>query len=285
MALRLENAYVGALQVSGGSNGVHVTRFAWTKSPRARRFPRGSAHGSVDRTRRYDGRLYELAGVIHGLTETQTHARLSDLERELALDDGADVLLKWKLLGVPEAEQAGVKIDGSLDYAFDVAAPNVLKWAATLFAGDPRRYSQTESIGSYDPTDANSDTGVEFPLVFPLEFAGDATTHLAAHNAGNFPTSPVLTITGPVVNPIIDNDTTGESWATTGLQLLAGDVAVVDMQARTFKVNGTSRLQYIDVPNTTWWELAPGTNSLRLRGSGMVALQTELAFSFRSARI
>jgi len=284
MALVVESAYIGALQVAGGTNGLHVTRFAWTKSPRVRRFPRGSAHGTVDRTRRYDGRLFELAGLIRGVTDAQAQARLADLEAALAVT-GETVLLRWKLAGVADAEQAAVMIDGTPDYAFVPDSPNVVRWAVTLFAGDPRRYAQTQSVGTYDPTEASSATGISIPLVFPLNFVGEATTHLIAQNAGNFPTAPVLTVAGPVVNPILDNDTTGESWATTGLQLLSGDVAIVDMGARTFQVNGTSRYSYIDVSSTAWWELAAGPNKLRLRGSGMVAGQTALSYVFRSARI
>ena len=126
---------------------------------------------------------------------------------------------------------------------------------------------------------------MDVPLVFPLTFSTTTATHLELANAGNFETPPVLTIAGPVINPILDNDTLGDSIALV-IALGESDRLVVDVAARSVKLNGAPRLDLLDVAATTdWWQLSPGTNKLRLRGTGMASGVTELSVSFRDARI
>lgn len=284
MDVRVETASVAGFAVAGGGNGIGVTAFSWTKTPRTQRRSRPRAHGSKDLSRYYEGRLYHLAGVLYGVSEEDAQARLDSFEEAIALD-GDYVALQWRLAGRTDDETALVKVDGDLAYEFANDTRTALRWALTLFAEDPRRYGATERTGTYDPTAAGSGAGIVFAEVFPLNFAGTSSTHLDVTNAGNFPTPPVLTITGPVTNPIIDNDTTGESITTSGLALLADETAVIDVAAKTITVGGSLRPDLIDASATDWFELAKGSNLLRLRGTGMVTSETALAVSFHDARI
>lgn len=284
MELRMESASVAGFDISGGANGLSVTSFRWRKAPRTLRRARPRAHGSVDLTRFYEGRLYELEGLLYGLDEEDAQARLDSFEAAIALD-GADTMLQWRLAGRTDDEWANVRVEGDLEYEFAHNRQAVIVWALTLFAGDPRRYGATLRSGSYDPSDSSSGTGVALPITFPIDFVGEAVTALEVTNAGNFPTPPVFTITGPVTNPIIDNETTGESITTQDLALTSSDTAVVDVGAHTFEVNGVNRPDLIDASLTEWFELVSGENRLRLRGSDMVDDQTMLAVSFYDARI
>jgi hypothetical protein len=284
MDVRVKSATLGGTTIAGGGNGIVVTGFGWTKAPRTQRRARPRGHGSVDLTRYYDGRLYHLSGLIYGVSEADAQARLDALEQELALD-GDSVRFTWLLAGRTEPEWADVRVDGDLTYEFAADSRSVIKWALTLFSGDPRRYGSSQRIASYDPTTAGSGAGLQFPVSFPLTFPGVEVSNLKATNAGNFETPPVLTITGPVTNPTIDNDTTGESIVTTGLTLAAGEEAVIDVGAKTLTLAGTQRPDLIDASATTWFGLKAGTNLLRLRGTGMSSGETELAVSFHDARI
>lgn len=268
-----------------------TTRFSWTKPVRSQRRQRPRGHGSVDLTRYYDGRLFEVAGLVYADDEDDAQEALNELEGFLALN-GDTVLLRWQFNGNNLGflyEQSRVRIDGDIEYAYDVEDRSRIKWALTLFAEDPRRYNSIEVGGSYDPTATGAFNGIDLPAVFPLEFAGDGANILEVTNDGNFPTPPVFRIWGPVTNPILDNDTTGESLTTSGLALTSSDMAEVDMAARTFKVNGVDRPDFIDASATTWFELIPGDNALRLRGSDMVGIgsggTTLLEVIYHDARI
>src|SRR5687767_6925534 len=90
-----------------------------------------------------------------------------------------------------------------------------------LVATDPRIYDDTltsQSVGL--PT---AEGGMTFPATFPLTFGTVSSGGtIAAVNAGNFPTRPVATITGPVDNPRIENVTAGRTMRL-AISLVAGD--------------------------------------------------------------
>lgn len=286
MAVLLEAATLGSFDLVGGANGVHVTKFEWHKVPRTNRRPRPRRHGTVDLTRYYEARLFEMAGVIYGLEDDVTQDRLDAFEAALALD-GETATFEWRLAGRDEleAEQAEVRIEGDLEYTFDVDEPTVIRWALTLFAEDPRRYGVVQRSGSYDPTEGANDAGVLFDVDFPLEFSSGDASALSVTNEGTYPTPPVFTVTGPVTNPSVENVSTGESIETAAFALLSGSVAVFDVDARTLTVDGTLRPDLIKAADTTWFELGAGQTTLRLGGDDMVADETSLAVTFYDARI
>lgn len=281
----LTSAYIDNLQVHGGSNGIGITGFQiGSPAPRAVTDLRPSDHGATDATRYYGPRIIEVTGRIVGTDTADLWVRADALKGALAL--GSWHVLRFRRKGLDYDERALVRVDSPVDMPLTLGSSRHLPFGVSLFAADPRLYSDTESSGSYDPTDAGTG-GLFFPLVFPLDFdVADGSAQLSAVNEGTISTPPTFVITGPVVNPIIDNDTTGESIYTQNCALSAGDTLSIDVATRTALLEGTTaRPDLIDVSLTDWFYLAPGQNLLRLRGSGMSAGETELAVTFRSARI
>jgi hypothetical protein len=281
----IAEAYIGDLQVHGDDT-IALTGFTiGSPDPRAVVDVRPEDHGTVDGTRWYGSRVFGLSGRIVGADQAAMWAALDDLKGALAL--GQVVILRFRRSGLSFLERATVRVAGAVDVPLDagLAASPMLRFGVSLEAPDPRIYSDTASSGAYDPTDAGTG-GLIFPLTFPLEFdasAGAGT--LQVENEGTIGTPVVLTITGPVTNPILDNDTAGLSIYTRDLELSAGDTLELDTLTRTVLLGTTPRPDLVDVSLTDWWTLLPGVNQLRLRGSGMSAGSTELAVSYRSARI
>lgn len=278
----IENGYIDALQIHE-TDGYGLNRFnIGSPEPRASTANRPTAHGALDVADYYGPRLFDVGGEVWGDTYAEFWQRVDALKGALQL--GTTHVLKFTREGLGYAERAIVRVASAVDMPLEGSATFV-PWGVSLLAADPRIYSDTLSSGNYDPTAGSSGAGLVFPLTFPLDFGGSGTSQLSVSNAGNIATPATFTITGPVTNPIVDNDTTGESITTTGLALTASDVLVVDTQARTAKLGTTNRPDFIDASNTAWFDLEPGINLLRLRGSGMAASQTDLAVSFRDARI
>lgn len=158
----------------------------------------------------------------------------------------------------------------SLDTALRVGACDV---TFSCYAEDPRFYdinqnSYTLSIG------ATIFTGFGFNLGFSFGFGGVSTTNdgVFVPNGGNRPTPLIIKINGPVTNPVIINDTTGDtmSFAAT---LLGGDQLVIDTQYKTVTLNGANRRSYMQ--QNGWFLLQPGNNFIRYRatsGSGTAQL-------------
>jgi hypothetical protein len=67
---------------------------------------------------------------------------------------------------------------------------------------------------------------------------------------------------------------------------VAGDTLQIDVRERHVVLNGiTERPDLIDAAQTRWFDLEPGQNLIRLRGTGMVGGQTQLEVRHRDGRI
>lgn len=145
---------------------------------------------------------------------------------------------------------------------------------------DPRLYSSTLQTVNF--TQATTSGGMTFNATFNLSFGGAVSGGTATcTNGGEFPTPWVGTITGPIVEPRIENVTTGQTIYFTGT-LTAGQTLVVGSLDKTALLNGTSsRYSWVKY-GTQWFDLAAGDNILRLAGSSGTGT---MAVQFRSAWI
>lgn len=249
-------------------------------SPRPDRIDRPRAHGAVDRTQFYGDRTIELMGVVGANTPTATWQAFDQIKGILArLANDEDVILRIGREGIG-VERALVRVDADVDCN---VLPNGIKWGVQLVAADPRFYSDVLKQGDYDPTVVGAG-GVSFPMEFPFIFGQVQSGTVTVENQGNFKSPPAITIEGPVTDPAIDNETTGET-ITLDVTIIAGDELMIDVERRRTTLNGALRPDLIVPGSTTWWELIPGGNQIRLRGSAMVGGTTHLSIEFRDARI
>lgn len=136
-----------------------------------------------------------------------------------------------------------------------------------LIAGDPYKRGdqlRTQTTGLPDPA---AQPGVTFPATLPLLFgAGTGPTGgvTTCPNYGDADAWPTLTVTGPVVQPLARNTTTGAylQWAIT---LPAGSAMTVDTATGRTTVDGVQR----DIPllgySSDYWSLPPGTSEVEFR--------------------
>lgn len=133
----------------------------------------------------------------------------------------------------------------------------------------------------YDPTTKtmtsganNREPGRTYDLVHdrvypPAETGADNT----AVNDGDLPAWPIITITGPIEKPLLEN-VTAERYivlsANGGLTLDAGEVCVVNMREHTVLVGelGSSAYDKIEFSESQWWGVYPGAQTIRLSGLG-----------------
>lgn len=279
----IESAWLDSLQIHKTA-WYGVTRMTLgSPSPRVVAENRPSDHGSSDATAFYGPRTIEVTGHVMASTMAEFWPRVDELLGSLAL--GSEHTLRFRRLGEGFDLRASVRVDSEVDLPVGDIPKPYARWGVSLYCSDPRLYADTVTSGAYDPTDAG-DGGLEFPLDFPLEFGVSGGAWLSLDNEGTVSTPPTIIVTGPVTNPIIDNDTSGLSIFTRDCGLGVGDTLTLDVRARTVVLNGTTlRPDLVDVSRTTWWDVRPGVNRLRMRGSGMASGQTELAVGFRSARV
>jgi hypothetical protein len=173
------------------------------------------------------------------------------------------------------------KLDLPIDvsYSMDDGSAAVL-----LEAVDPRIYDVTlQSLLTSQPVMTG---GLGFPLgPFPVGFGSVGSGGMIfATNAGNFNTRPVLGISGPCINPVVENRTAGQTLAFS-ITLGVGDTLTVDLNARSVLLNGPAsrRNSMVSTPDQLWELAAATTSEIHFRTSDLTNTGATLSMSFRSA--
>jgi hypothetical protein len=143
-----------------------------------------------------------------------------------------------------------------------VSGGRVKQFQISLVAADPRIYGQSINIGQV-AAGATSTAGFTSPLLSPLQSGAAPAGQVIVDNVGNAGAPPILSVYGPVTNPEVVNVTTGETLSFI-YTLAAGEHLDVDSSARTITVGGANRYSALNFAASTWWELAPGQNDIRL---------------------
>ena len=148
---------------------------------------------------------------------------------------------------------------------------------------DPRRYSVNEMELTVPA--ATSGSGYVFPLNYPIDY-GTPTVPGVAYvvNDGNAPSPPLITLTGPVVNPRLVNQTTGVEIEF-NITLGSGDHLMIDVGAGTVTLGGATRIA--TMTNTSSppaaFELPPGPSSIAFRGASYPDPGAYMTVVWRSA--
>lgn len=86
----------------------------------------------------------------------------------------------------------------------------------------------------------------------------------AVTNSGDLDSYPYIEYTagsGGCIGPYLVNGTTGEAFSLPNLEMSAGQVLIVDMDARTVTISGSSVMGYRS-SDSRMWALQPGSNSV-----------------------
>lgn len=111
-------------------------------------------------------------------------------------------------------------------------------WQLTVVSPDPLLYGPA-TVSSTNLSDV-AGTGLVYPLAYPLDYgvpAGTTPGSIAVNNAGTASYWPVLRVDGPVPNPVITLNETGD-WIRYNGTLAAGQWLDIDCGARRVLLNG-----------------------------------------------
>lgn len=201
--------------------------------------------------------------VLRGVAVCPDDAALEAARYRLAAV--AALLRRSGLLVVGEAvpKQMTVRLLDRPDTSED---GTTLTFQVPLIAADPRKYGTTQRTASAGLTGgpAGGDT---FPLTFPMSFGTVVPGGiLQVTNDGDAPTSPVFQITGPVSDPVLQDNDSGVRFEL-DYDVAAGEVVTVDMAVRTVLSGGTASRRYAVVPGSEWFAFRPGGSGIRFSGA------------------
>lgn len=228
----------------------------WLDMPPTRSTPvdRPGRHGAFPSQLRASARVVEVEFTLADINDDYTAlGRLIDATA-LGEDDAEEPLVIWAgtdtaQMVMARCEKRAIPTDQDWSVGDHRAT---VQWVA---ATNPRRQSvalHTQTIG----LPATSVGGLVFPLVFPLDFgSGHGGGRLVAINAGNAPSWPTFTLTGPLTGPIISNQDTGAQLIfDPTFVLTAGQQLVIDTDQRTVTLSGVSRRDRL--VTAQWFPLA-----------------------------
>jgi hypothetical protein len=155
---------------------------------------------------------------------------------------------------------------------------SIVEFQIQLLAGDGNLYSGDESVvvGTL-PSGANP--GRFYNRTYPLTYGGVIDNGaLIVRNDGNKDAPALITLTGPVTNPRITHDNTGNR-----LELLMtvgpSDYLEIDLGRRSIMLNGTANRRPYLTSSSRWFLLEPGNNQLRY--SAAAATTSTMTVTFR----
>ena len=155
-----------------------------------------------------------------------------------------------------------VKRQMPVDYAYSYYGARL---SIQFECSDPRRYSLGENTVFISMPDLVTD-GLEYPLEYPLDYGLEATpSQLIITNDGDAPTPVILNFVGPVTNPTLVNQTTGQRLGFE-ITLTADEVLTVNTRLGTVLLDGTADRLYtrtIDSSPILGFELLPGENDMQ----------------------
>lgn len=150
-----------------------------------------------------------------------------------------------------------------------------LVWVAT----DPRIYSNVDTVQTVNLPSGGG--GLSWPATWPANWSAQVDSgSLFVVNEGNFGAPWSGEITGPAVNPVIRNVSTGQ-YLGFNITLADGDVLTVDSELRSVVLNGTASRYYTIQAGSSWWDFEPGTTEIAYRAA--TTTTSNLTLTTRSA--
>jgi len=148
-----------------------------------------------------------------------------------------------------------------------------------FFCPDPRYYDNGVQAATMTYT---TPLGRTYPRVYPLTFGGGSNTQFATViNSGWTNTYPLISIYGPVTNPVIGSITANASL-NFSYTMAASDVISIDLLNRTILLNGNPARNLL-LGSSTWFNAAVGTNQFYFTGSGTTAGTTTASVQWNNA--
>ena len=160
-----------------------------------------------------------------------------------------------------DAEPVRLEVPGNLDHYHRIQTVTV-----ELECADPLYYDDNQSSVAGLQL-AQGVGGLTWPLTWALDWGTFTSGAIVAVNNGSRITYPTFTFNGPLVNPKLENQTTGLHVGFE-ITLSASESLVVDAgTARTVLLNGTTNRYNTLTSTSTWFGLSPGGDYLRFSAS------------------
>lgn len=266
----MKNIYIGSTKIHDNTlnSGLYLApKIQGLEIPDIRLpyYERPTADGAVVPGQLYSGRLISFQGVVIGETASEYRTLRRTLESAISIrrDDSGNYLprtLKFKTM-----DDLELQIDVyTRKLQFDDINLRHGSYKLDLYAPDFALLSQAvknEVIAAF------TGGGMAIPMAIPMDMSVGGSTAATLTNDGNISAYPTITITGPVTNPTLINEQTGETLDLTYTLTTADESIVIDTLRRTVIYYATSGGSPVNVRGAMAGDfitLQPGDNTVKL---------------------
>lgn len=266
--------YIGPINPDGGIQGLLDTAVVRESSTDLVERD-GATHGSFWLGRR-SGTIQGMftPDVLDMTTIAAAEAKLKRATRALR----SDLILRW----TPPNDSSPRQLRCRRQDGPHVTGRRPKQWQVTLVSTDVYALASTEQTVVITAGAAAGEVGIPDPIPDPITTSYNTTGQQYCVNAGDAPTWPRFRIDGPIVNPQLLNNTTGKS-VVLNYTLNSGEYLDVYPDRGAILAGGTAdRYSALNFAASTWWQLQPGSNDVRLLASSYSS-PAALTVYFRNA--
>jgi hypothetical protein len=149
-----------------------------------------------------------------------------------------------------------------------------------FFCPDPNYYNNLTQTATMAVLPA---VGRTYNRIYNLVYGNNTNTvQTTISNIGWGTTYPLITLVGPIINPVLGNLTSGNALNFTVL-MDSADTLVVDLYNKLITFNGQAARNLLT--SGTWFAAPPGNSTFYLFGTGTAANVTEATVTWNSAYI
>jgi hypothetical protein len=191
----------------------------------------------------------------------------------------ADAVMRW----TPSSDgiERMLRLRRTARSAFGGRRPTTYQLAMT--SRDAYVLASDESSVEITPGSAAGELGIADPVTDPVTSALNVTAQQYAQNLGDAATWPRFRVDGPITNPEILSQTTGQRIRLV-YTLNAGEWLDVYPQRGAILLGGSAdRYGALDFDVSDWWLLQPGLNDVRLLAAAYTVPGAKLTVYWRHA--
>lgn len=233
-------------------------------------------HGESDLGFRLRPRRIALALMVRGGSDADWFARRNAL---MSIFRSSDNPLQLRIANGEMVRQIDCYLSGVMEMSPETGiSPRWQKVGIELLAPDPTWY---DPVGNTITFRLGGGGLLAIPLAVPMQVGASAIdSAIQVAYSGTWDAYPIITLQGPMISPVIVNQTTGDKLDFTGTVINAGDSYVVDCRygykTVTRTSDGANRVR--DLTNDSNLatfrigahpDVPGGYNSIRVQASGL----------------
>lgn len=155
-------------------------------------------------------------------------------------------------------------IDTPLQMGFSPDQVGFEEFQITFVAPDPNLYSSTSLSGTAQLPVGG---GTAIPTAIPISLAPSSGGSVTLINSGSTTSYPLITLNGPLTNPYITNQRTGQ-FLKISYTINVGDLPVIINCSTQTITQGTNNKTGIQSSDSSFWGILSGTNVIGFSATG-----------------